>query len=221
MPKLTWDAIGKRFYETGTDRGVLYPTNEDGTTGAGVSWSGLTKVTESPEGGEETALYADNIKYLSLYSAEVLKGTIEAYTYPDEFAECDGSATIATGVTVGQQTRKPFGFAYRTLIGNDVKGNNLGYKLHLIYGVRVSPSERGYETVNSDPAAVTFSWAFSSTSVEIPGYEMSSTITIDSRTAPSAKLKALEDMLYGGTTEAKLPTPEEVITLFEEAGGEG
>lgn len=216
MPKLTWDAVGKRYYETGTDRGVLYLMNDQGQYGAGVAWSGLTKVTESPEGGEETALYADNIKYLSLYSAEVLKGTIEAYTYPVEFEACDGSATIATGVTVGQQTRKPFGFVYRTLVGNDTQGNAAGYKLHIIYGVRVSPSERAYETVNSDPAAVTFSWAFSSTAVEIPGFEMSSTIVIDSRTAPKAELAKLEAMLYGGEeAAATLPDPTAVIGFFQ------
>lgn len=219
MSKLTWDAVGKRFYETGTDRGVLYLMDDKGKYGEGVSWSGLTKVTESPEGGEETALYADNSKYLSLYSAEVLKGTIEAYTYPVEFEACDGSATIATGVTVGQQTRKPFGFSYRTLVGNDTQGNSSAYKLHIIYGVRVSPSERAYETVNSDPAAVTFSWAFSSTAVEIPGFEMSSTIVIDSRTAPKEKLAALEKMLYGDqSVAAKLPTPEEVIAMFKTSG---
>lgn len=220
MPKLTWDAVGKRYYETGTDRGVLYLMDDQGEYGAGVAWSGLTKVTESPEGGEETALYADNIKYLSLYSAEVLKGTIEAYTYPVEFEACDGSATIATGVTVGQQTRKPFGFAYRTLVGNDTQGNSAGYKLHIVYGVRVSPSERAYETVNSDPAAVTFSWAFSSTAVEIPGFEMSSTIVVDSRTAPKAQLAALETLLYGGeSAAAELPDPAEVIALFQPAQG--
>lgn len=215
MAKLTWDVIGERFYETGTDRAVLFVTDDAGKTGAGVSWSGLTKVTESPEGGEETALYADNVKYLSLYSTEVLKGTIEAYTYPEEFEACDGSAAIAPGVTIGQQTRRPFGFAYRTKIGNDVKGANLGYKLHLVYGVRVSPSERGYETINETPAAITFSWAFTSTPVDITGYEPSSTIVIDSRTAPADGLKQLEDMLYGTeAVEAKLPTPSEVLEIF-------
>lgn len=216
MPKLQWDVLGKRFYETGTDRAVLFVTDDTGAYGNGVAWSGLTKVTESPEGGEETALYADNIKYLSLYSTEVLKGTIEAYTYPDEFEACDGSAEIATGVTIGQQTRKPFAFAYRTKIGNDVKGATYGYKLHLIYGVRVSPSERAYETVNETPGAVTFSWAFSSTPVDVEGFEPSSSIVIDSTKAPAAQLKALEDMLYGAeAAEAKMPTPAEVLAMFK------
>lgn len=220
MVKLVWDQTGKRLYETGTDHGVLFVTDDTtGKPGTGVAWSGLTKVTESPEGGEETALYADNIKYLSLYSAENLKGTIEAYTYPDEFMECDGQAEIAEGVTVGQQTRKSFALAYRTIVGNDVKGNRFGYKLHLIYGVRVSPSERAFETVNDTPNAITLSWSFTSTPVEVAaGFEVTSTVVIDSTKAPAEKLAALEKLLYGDeATEPKLPTPSEIITLFEGA----
>lgn len=217
MAKLVWDQTGKRLYETGTDHGVLFVTDDiTGKPKTGVAWSGLTKVTESPEGGEETALYADNIKYLSLYSAENLKGTIEAFTYPDEFMQCDGQAEIATGVTVGQQTRKSFALSYRTIVGNDVKGNRFGYKLHLIYGVRVSPSERAFESVNDSPNAITLSWSFTSTPVEVAaGFEVSSTVVIDSTKAPAPKMAALEKLLYGDeATEPKLPTPSEIITLF-------
>lgn len=217
MAALVWDKVGSRTYETGTDRGVLFPIDDKGTSLTGVAWSGLTKVTESPEGGEETALYADNMKYLSLYSTETLKGTIEAYTYPDEFAVCDGSAKIAEGVTIGQQQRQPFNFAYRTLVGNDVVGAKAGYKLHLIYGVRVSPSERGYETVNDTPNALTFSWSFTASPVSVAGFDVTSTITIDSTKAPAPKLKTLEDMLYGAGSggTSKMPTPAEVITMFK------
>lgn len=217
MAALVWDQVGSRTYETGTYRGVLFPMDSTGKSLTGVAWSGLTKVTESPEGGEETALYADNMKYLSLYSTETLKGTIEAYTYPDEFAACDGSAEVATGVTIGQQQRQPFNFSYRTLVGNDVAGTKAGYKIHLVYGVRVSPSERGYETVNDTPGAVTFSWGFTASPVTVAGFDVSSTITIDSTKAPAAKLKTLEDMLYGAGTGGtpKMPTPAEVITMFK------
>lgn len=219
---LTWDDTGKRLYETGTDRGVLYPqTGENGAYAAGVAWNGLTKVTESPDGAEETALYADNGKYLSLLSTENFKGTIEAYTYPDEFGVCDGSAELAKGVSVGQQTRAPFGMAYRTLLGNDVKASDFGYKLHLVWGAKASPAERAYETVNDTPAAITFSWAFTTTPVSTGDVSLKKTasMVIDSTTADPAKLKALEDMLYG-TGEAvspKLPTPAEVKAMFDTA----
>jgi len=220
---LTWDDTGKRLYETGTDRGVLYPqTGENGAYAVGVAWNGLTKVTESPDGAEETALYADNGKYLSLLSTENFKGTIEAYTYPDEFGKCDGSAQLAEGVTVGQQTRSPFGMAYRTLVGNDVKAADFGYKLHLVWGAKASPAERAYETVNDTPAAITFSWAFTTTPVDTGDASLKKTasMVIDSTTADPAKLKALEDMLYGDgeTTSPKLPTPAEVKAMFATAG---
>lgn len=220
---LTWDDTGKRLYETGTDRGVLYPqTGENGAYAAGVAWNGLTKVTESPDGAEETALYADNGKYLSLLSTENFKGTIEAYTYPDEFGVCDGSAQLAKGVTVGQQTRSAFGMAYRTLVGNDVKASDFGYKLHLVWGAKASPAERAYETVNDTPAAITFSWAFTTTPVDTGDAALKKTasMVIDSTTANPTKLKALEDMLYGDgkTTSPKLPTPAEVKAMFATAG---
>lgn len=220
---LTWDDTGKRLYETGTDRGVLYPqTGENGAYAEGVAWNGLTKVTESPDGAEETALYADNGKYLSLLSTENFKGTIEAYTYPDEFSVCDGSAQLAKGVTVGQQTRAPFGMAYRTLVGNDVKASDFGYKLHLVWGAKASPAERAYETVNDTPAALTFSWAFTTTPVSTGDVSLKKTasMVIDSTTADAAKLKALEDMLYGNGEAAtpKLPTPAEVKAMFATAG---
>ena len=220
---LTWDDTGKRLYETGTDRGVLYPqTGENGAYAAGVAWNGLTKVTESPDGAEETALYDDNGKYLSLLSTENFKGKIEAYTYPDEFGVCDGSAELAKGVSVGQQTRAPFGMAYRTLIGNDVKAADFGYKLHLVWGAKASPAERAYETVNDKPAAITFSWAFTTTPVSTGdvSFKKTASMVIDSTTADPAKLKALEDMLYGtgGSVSPKLPTPAEVTAMFAKAG---
>lgn len=215
---LVWDQTGQRKYETGVDRGCLALQDETGNYLPPVAWNGLTKVTESPEGGEETALYADNIKYLSLYSAELLKGTIEAYTYPDEFMACDGSATVAPGVVVYQQDRKAFGLAYVTTVGNDVVGNSYGEKIHIVYGVRVSPSERSYETINDSPAAVTFSWAFSSTPIDMGnGFKPSSLITIDSVTAPKAQITALKELLFGSAAAApKFPTPTEVFDLMKE-----
>lgn len=215
MAKITWDDTGKRLYETGVDRGVLYPIQEGGQYTKGVPWNGLTAVTESPSGAESTAIYADNIKYLNLQSAEEFGATIEAYTYPDEFAECDGSAPIAanvTGVIVGQQSRKMFGLSYRTLIGNDVDGGAHGYKLHLIYGCLASPSEKAYSTVNDSPEAITFSWEVSTTPVNVPGLKPTASITIDSTKVDPTKLLALEKLLYGDEVgEAKLPLPEEVI----------
>lgn len=231
MSKIKWDATGERLYETGTDRGVLYPQSSEGTYPKGVAWNGLSAVTESPEGGEAEDTYADNIKYLSLMSAESFGGTIEAYTYPQEFEQCDGSADIVAGVTANQQTRKAFGFSYRSLLGNDVDGNDYGYKLHLIYNAKASPSERAYQTVNDSPEAITFSWEFSTTPVPFTdttlGLKPTAVITINSKKVDAAKLKLLEDMLYGtdGDTEAgteatdpKLPTPDEVVTLFKTAG---
>ena len=215
MPKLTWDNTGERIFETGVKQGVLYPIQSDGKYTKGVAWNGLTAVTESPSGAEATALYADDIKYLNLLSNEEFGATIEAYTYPDEFAECDGSAELATGVMIGQQKRKIFGLCYRTTIGNDVEGNDYGYKLHLVYGCLAAPSEKGYSTINDNPDAITFSWEVSTTPVNVEGFKPTSQITIDSTKADPAKLAALEAVLYGGAeTEAKLPLPDEVATLM-------
>lgn len=217
MSKLVWDETGKRFYETGVKQGVLYPQATGGTYPKGVAWNGLTSVSESPEGAEPEPLYADDIKYLNLMSVEEFKATIEAYTYPDEFAECDGSASIAEGVTVGQQKRKPFGLCYRTTLGNDVDGNSHGYKLHLVYGALAAPSEKNFETINDSPEAATFSWELSTTPVAISkdGFQPTASITIDSTKADTTKLKALEDILYGATeTEPRLPLPDEVATLM-------
>lgn len=215
MSKLVWDETGKRTYETGVDHGVLYPMNAEGKYDKGVAWNGLISVTESPSGAEATPLYADNIKYLNMMSAEEFAATIEAYTYPDEFAACDGSAEIATGVMIGQQSRKTFGLAYRTVIGNDVQGNDLGYKIHLIYGCLAAPSEKGYQTINDSPEAITFSWEVSTTPVEVPGFKPTSTIIIDSTKVEKEKLAQLEAKLFGGEAEeASLPTPAEIVALI-------
>ena len=215
MAQITWDATGTHFYETGLDHGVLYPMNDSGVYTPGVAWNGLSSVSESPSGAEATAIYADNIEYLNLYSLEEFGATIEAYTYPDEWMECDGSAELADGVTIGQQARKTFGLSYRTVIGNDVDGNDKGYKLHLIYGCHASPSERQYQTINDSPEAITFSWEISTIPVQVTGHKPVSCITIDSTKANAAKLTALEAILYGGqNTEPKLPTPDEINTLF-------
>lgn len=214
MTAIEWDAAGKRFYENGTDRGVLYPMTSNGSYDKGVAWNGLTAVTESPEGAEPTDLYADNIKYATMRSAETFGCTIEAYTYPDEFSECDGSAQIAKGVFAGQQERKGFGFSYRTLIGNDTAtSSDDGYKLHLVYGCTASPSEKSYATVNDSPDAITFSWEVKTTPVNVAGFKPTATLVIDSRYADPSKLSALEKILYGGgDTEPSLPLPAEVIT---------
>ena len=219
MAALTWDGSGERLYETGVDRGVLYVMGTGGTYGTGVAWNGLTGVTESPSGAEETALYADNIKYVSLYSAEEFGATIEAYTYPDEFAECDGSAELATGVTVGQQSRKTFGLCYRTLLGNDTDGQSHGYKLHLIYGATASPSEKAYATVNDSPEAITFSWEITTTPVNVTGMSPTASITIDSTKADATCLAALEAKLYGSEPSGTptLPLPNEVKTIMTPA----
>ena len=215
MPKLTWDNTGERIFETGVKQGVLYPIQSDGKYTKGVAWNGLTAVTESPSGAEATALYADDIKYINLLRNEEFGATIEAYPYPDEFAECDGSAELATGVMIGQQKRKIFGLCYRTTIGNDVEGNDYGYKLHLVYGCLAAPSEKGYSTINDNPDAITFSWEVTTTPVNVEGFKPTSQITIDSTKADPAKLAALEAVLYGGAeTEAKLPLPDEVATLM-------
>lgn len=219
MSKIVWDAVGEHIFETGVRNGVLYLKDAQGAYNTGVAWNGLTSVSESPEGAEPTDLYADDIKYLSLMSAENFKATIEAYTYPDEFAECDGSATIADGVTIGQQSRKPFGLCYRTSIGNDTDGNEHGYKLHIVYGCQASPSEKQYSTINDSPDAVTFSWEVSTTPVNVNGKKPTATLIIDSTKADKAKLTALEAILYGAeSTEPRLPLPDEIATLMAKAG---
>lgn len=229
MAKLVWDADGSRLYETGTRNGVLYPKNgANGAYGTGVAWNGLTAVTENPSGAEETALYADDIKYLSLYSKEEFGFTIEAYTYPDEWAACDGSSEIATGILAAQQSRIAFGLCYRTVLGNDAAGEEYGYKLHLIYGAKASPSSKSYATINDSPEAITFSWECTTVPVAVDdgevgvGVKPTSIITIDSTKADDTKLKALEAILYGtdagsGTqaTEPRLPLPNEVIRLMQ------
>lgn len=208
MPKLTWDQIGERRYETGVDHGVLFVMDSTGGYEDGVAWNGLTQVTEKPTGAESSAIYADNIKYLNLVSAEEFEATIEAYTYPDEWMQCDGSAPIATGVYVGQQKRKNFGLAYRTRMGNDTMNDDYGYKLHLIYSATASPSERGYQTVNDSPEAISFSWDLKTNPVALEGYRPTASITIDSTKVDSAKLASFEDLLFGvnGYTEVSSPT---------------
>lgn len=213
MSKLIWDKSGDRLYETGVQKGVLYPMVE-GAYPKGVAWNGLTAVTESPSGAEATALYADDIKYLNLVSAEEFGGTIEAYMYPDEFMACDGSAELAAGVYIGQQNRQPFGLCYRTTLGNDTESNSHGYKLHIIYNALAAPSEKAYATINDSPEAITFSWEFATTPVEIEGFKPTASIVIDSTKVDPAKLAALEDLLYGtAEKEASLPTPNEIAAL--------
>ena len=214
--RLKWDQTGEKTYETGVSNGVLYPQKSDGSYDHGVAWNGLSSVNESPSGAEPTKIYADNIAYLTLISAEEFGATVEAYTYPDEFAECDGSAEVADGVTVGQQDRKPFGMAYKTIVGNDTEKNAHGYKLHVIYGATAAPSEKSYGTVNDSPEAITFSWELSTTPVEVADYNPTASITIDSTKADKEKLKALEDILFGSEeSEARLPLPDEIITLMK------
>ena len=218
MSKIIWDQTGERLYETGVNHGVLYiPTS--GAYNKGVAWNGLTAITESPSGAEATALYADDIKYLNLMSAEEFSCTIEAYTYPDEFAECDGSASLVNGVSIGQQPRKTFGLCYRTTIGNDTDSNAHGYKLHMIYGCLAAPSEKAYANINDSPEAITFSWEVSTTPVNVTGHKPTALLTIDSTKADPSKLAALEKILYGDTeTEARLPLPDEVAELMSTGG---
>ena len=221
MAKIEWDKTGERLYETGVKNGVLY-VQEGGTYGKGVAWNGLTAVTESPSGAEATPLYADDIKYLNLLSAEEFGATIEAYTYPDEFAACDGSAALAEGVMIGQQARKTFGLCYKTTIGNDTNGNDYGYKLHIIYGALAAPSEKAYATINDSPEAITFSWEVTTTPVNVTGAKPTAYITIDSTKANAEKLAALEDVLYGKNgepgNEPRLPLPDEIKTLMTVGG---
>lgn len=225
MSRITWDDTGKRLYETGTRQGVVYPVITEGAQagdyGIGAAWNGLTAVNETPSGAEETALHANDHKYLSMYSQEDMGGTIEAYTYPDEFAECDGSKEVVPGVTIAQQNRKRFGLSYRTTIGNDVKGNDYGYKLHLVYGAMASPSEKSYETINDDPSAITFSWDFTTVPVYAgEGNKETSLIVIDSTKVDATKLAALETILYGSEeADPRLPLPVEVYSIFEGTGG--
>lgn len=223
MSKLVWDKTGERFYETGVDRVVLYPQDSSGTYPNGVAWNGVTAVTESPSGAESTPMYADNIKYLNLISAEDFGATIEAYTYPDEFAECDGSAVVTPGVTIGQQSRKSFGLCYRTVKGNDNAGNDLGYKLHFLYGAQASPSEKGYSTINDSPEAITFSWELTTTPVNVEGFKPTACMTVDSTLVNAEKLAALEEILYGKDgaepdsdpgVAPRMPLPDEIITLL-------
>lgn len=214
MSKLVWDVVGERNYETGVSKGVLYPM-VSGAYPKGVAWSGLTTVTETASGAEATPLYADNIKYLNLMSVEELGGTIEAYTAPDEFGACDGTAELTTGVSIGQQPRQTFGLAYQTILGNDTENNKHGYKIHLVYGALASPTERSYATVNDSPEAMTMSWEFSTTPVSVTGFEPTSLVVIDSTKVDAEKLAAFEAIIYGSEAqEARLPLPNEVATLL-------
>lgn len=223
--KLVWDKTGEHFYETGVKNGVLYPMSESGTYPKGVAWNGLTAITESPSGAEATALYADDIKYLNLMSNEEFGATVEAYTYPDEFAECDGSASLTEGVYIGQQARKTFGLCYRTTLGNDSKGNDYGYKLHIIYGAMASPSEKAYSTINDSPDAITFSWELSTTPVAVANFKPTASLTIDSTKVDPQKLATLEEILYGkdgtgedhstGAVDPRLPLPDEIANIMK------
>lgn len=218
MSKLVWDKSGERYYETGVKQGVLY-VQEAGAYPKGVAWNGLTAVTESPSGAEATALYADDIKYLNLYSAEEFGATVEAYTYPPEFAACNGEEELVPGITLGQQARKAFGMCYRTAIGNDVDGNDHGYKIHIIYGAMAAPSEKAYASINDSPEAITFSWELTTTPVNVEGHKPTASITIDSTKVDNDKLTALEAVLYGSESEeARLPLPDEIVTLVGVAG---
>lgn len=214
--QLIWDEIGKRFYETGISKGVLYPQNVlTGLYPLGVAWNGLTGITESPSGAEPNPLYADNIKYLNLISVEEFGASVEAFTYPDEFAACDGSLAISAGIMAGQQKRRPFGLAYKTNLGNDLADNEYGYKLHLIYGAVAAPSEKAYATINDTPEAITFSWEISTTPVSVSGFKATASLTIDSTKVDAGILAALEAILYGtGASDPRLPLPDEIASMF-------
>lgn len=216
MAKLVWDNTGERLYETGVRMGVLYVQNAEGTYPKGVVWNGLTAVSEAPSGAEATPLYADDVKYLNLVSAEEFGATIEAYMYPDEFMECDGSASLTPGMYIGQQSRKNFGMCYRTVLGNDTQNDAYGYKLHLIYGALAAPSEKSYSTVNDSPEAITFSWEIKTTPVPVTGFKPTASVVIDSTKVDADKLAALEAVLYGAeSTEARLPLPDEVLSILK------
>lgn len=218
MAKLIWDATGEKKFEAGVDHAVLYPINAQGEYTPGVAWNGITQISETPEGAEPQNQYADNIKYFSLMSAEELNGTIEAYMYPDEWNLCDGSSELVKGVMIGQQNRKAFGLSYRTKIGNDVDDLDHGYKLHLLYGAKASPSERTYETINDSPEPVTFSWEYTTSPVNVEGHQPTALLTIDSTKVDADKLAALEEILYGsddtGSEDPRLPLPNEVLALL-------
>jgi hypothetical protein len=227
MAKLVWDETSKRLYETGVSNGVLYRRGPDGAYSNGVAWNGLTALTESPSGAEASPIYADNIKYLNLVSTEEFGGTIEAYTYPDEFAECDGTAQISNGLYAGQQQRKMFGLAYKTILGNDVELDSYGYKLHLIYGAIASPSEKSYSTVNDSPEAITFSWELTTTPVPVAGFKPTASLTIDSTKVSADKLAELEAQLFGrdasdgGTAIIpNLPLPGAVAEMLADSSEE-
>jgi hypothetical protein len=216
MAKLVFDELGKRFYETGVSNAVLYPQADDGLYPKGVAWNGITAANESPSGAESNDQYADNIVYLSLTGAEKFEGTIEAFSSPAEFDECDGMKELSKGLTVSQQTRKPFGFAYKSILGNDIKGNDYGYKLHIWYGCKAAPSERSHTTVNDSPEPQNPSWTVSSTPIAVPGAKPSSVLTFNSTTTPADKLKKIEDILYGtDEADARLPLPSEIIELLK------
>ena len=216
MARLIWDEVGQRFFETGVKNGVLYVQDNDGSYKNGVVWNGLTAVTESPSGAEETPLYADDVKYLTLRSAEEFGATVEAYTYPEEFEQCDGSAAIAAGVTIGQQARRAFGLCYRTSVGNDIQGQNFSYKLHLIYGCTVAPSEKSYSTINDNPEAITFSWELSTVPVPVDGFSPTASLVIDASKVDEGKMQLLEDALFGDeSNEAKLLLPNEIMEMLK------
>ena len=216
MARLIWDEVGQRFFETGVKNGVLYVQDNDGSYKNGVVWNGLTAVTESPSGAEETPLYADDVKYLTLRSAEEFGATVEAYTYPEEFEQCDGSASIANGVTIGQQARRAFGLCYRTSVGNDIQGQNFSYKLHLIYGCTVAPSEKSYSTINDNPEAITFSWELSTVPVPVDGFSPTASLVIDASKVDEGKMTLLENALFGDDeNEAKLLLPNEIMAMLK------
>lgn len=212
---IVWDQTGDRKYETGVDRGVLYPINKEGNYNLGVAWNGLTGITENPSGAEPNPLYADNLKYLELMSVEEFGCTIEAYTYPDEFSVCDGTAELMPGIEVGQQTRTGFGLAYRTVVGNDVEFEDFGYKLHLIYGGKASPSNKAYQTINDSPDAIQFSWEVSTTAVPVKDHKPTASLILDSTKLKKEAMEAVEKILYGSeTVEPRLPLPDEVLTII-------
>ena len=216
MAKLVWDQTGQKFFETGVSNGVLYVSDGQGGYQTGVAWNGLTQVAENPSGAESNPVYADNIKYLNIISAEEFGATIEAYTYPDEFMECDGSAQVVAGVNIGQQARKSFGISYRTRVGNDVAGDNLGYKIHVIYNCQAAPSGKTYSTVNESPEAITFSWEVTTTPVPVEGFRPTATVVFDSTKLAADKMAAVEEALYGGASkEASLPSIEELLALVQ------
>ena len=221
--KLTWDNVGERLYETGVKKAVLYPMGSDGNYEQGVAWNGVTAVTESPSGAEATPLYADDIKYLELRSNEEFGATIEAYTYPEQFAACDGSASLVDGVTIGQQPRKAFGFSYQTVVGNDTEGEAHGYKIHLVYGAKAAPSEKAYATINDSPEAITFSWEVTTTPVSVTGHKPTSHLEIDSTKLSAAQMAAVETLIYGAEGEganATLPLPDAILAAINGAANE-